>query len=448
MSTRARTIAALLATAMAGVGLLSSPADAARIADRPGATSRGVAVPAFYTPPATLPAANGALVRTEPLPLALSLPGIKGPLPGRATRIMYKSTDNNGQPVAVTGAYVEPAAAWKGPGARPLVVLAPGTMGQGDQCTTSLALQKGLVLGIGASRSTVSVGYEVLAIYGLLAKGIAVVQTDYVGLGTPDRLHTYVDRVDEGHAVLDAARAARALPGTSLTPQSDVGFYGYSQGGGAVASAVELQPTYAPDVPVKATYAGAPPANLGETTAAIDGTELVGAIGWAVNGFVQSDPTLRPLVDKYLSDAGRAALTDLSTMCVGDAIFGYANKRTASWTKGGQSVAQIVAAEPALRAYIDVQLIGTRKPVGVVRVATGVNDNLVPHGQARTLAVDWCRLGGDVVYAPVSSPRTGSPLLNHFGPLLGDQGTASGWLNDRLAGRPATSTCATLPQQP
>jgi len=41
-----------------------------------------------------------------------------------------------------------------------------------------------------------------------------------------------------------------------------------------------------------------------------------------------------------------------------------------------------------------------------------------------------------------------SPLLNHFGPLLTDQGAAVDWLTDRLAGKPAASTCATLPSQP
>jgi hypothetical protein len=441
MSPGFRMSAALLAAAVAATAITGSvPAQAA--------VSRGVSIPAFYTPPAGLPTADGALIRTEPLPLALSLPGITGPLPGRGTRIMYKSTDSNGGPVAVTGAYVEPAAAWLGLGPRPLVVLAPGTMGQGDQCSTSLALQKGLVLGTDEGQTTVSIGYEVLAMYRLLANGIAVVTTDYVGLGTTDRLHTYVNRVDSGHAVLDAARAAKRLPGTSVTATSAVGLYGYSQGGGAVASAAELQPSYAPDVRLKATYAGAPPANLADVTAAIDGSELVGALGWSINGFMQSAPSLQAIVDRYLNDAGRAALSAMSTMCVGDAIFGYANQRSTAWTRNGQSLASIIAAEPTLKAFIGEQLIGTRKPAGVVRVATGVSDNLVAHGQARTMAADWCRRGGQVVYDPIVLLDTGSPLLNHFGPLLTDQGTAVDWLTHRLAGLPALSNCALMPLMP
>ncbi|HKT04080.1 MAG TPA: lipase family protein [Rugosimonospora sp.] len=401
-------------------------------------------IPAFYTPPAALPQANGALVRTEALPLAVSLPGITGTLPGRATRLMYKSTDSNGAPVAVTGAYIEPTAAWTGNGPRPLVVVAPGTMGQGDQCSASFGLEHPVVV----TPNTISVGYEILAMYRLLANGIGVVVTDYVGLGTTDRLHTYVNRVDEGHAVLDAARAARALPGTSLTPGSLIGLYGYSQGGGATAAAAELQPSYAPDVPLAGAYVGAPPADLAAVTRAIDGSALAGALGWAVNGFVQADPALRPILNGYLNAAGQAALTDLSTMCVGDAILTYGYQHSTAWTTTGQSISDIVATVPVAQAVFAKQRIGTLKPTGPVRVATGVNDNLVPHAQARTLAVDWCGLGGNVTYVPVNAPALGDALLNHFGPLLADQAPAIDWLTNRLTGQPGVSNCSTMPTQP
>ncbi|MBW8795522.1 MAG: alpha/beta fold hydrolase [Streptomyces sp.] len=432
--------AAVTAAACLGAQALSdTPATAAD-----EVVSRGVAIPAFYNPPAQLPAADGALIRTEPLRLALSLPGLDGPLPGSATRLMYKSTDSGGQSVAVTGAYIEPSAAWQGDGPRPLVVVAPGTMGQGDQCAASLGLEHPLT----ANGRTVSVGYEDLAIYRLLAKGIAVVVTDYVGLGATDRLHTYVNRVDEGHAVLDAARAARAVDGASVTDGSPVGLFGYSQGGGATAAAAELQASYAPDVTLAGTYAGAPPADLTSVTKAIDGSELAGALGWSLNGFLQSDPSLKPIAEAHLNAAGKAALADLSTMCVGDAIFGYAYAKSTKWTTDGQSISDIIAGTPALQSFLNSQRIGTLTPSGPVRVATGVSDNLVPHSQARQLAVDWCRRGGDVTYKAVVLPDVGSALLNHFAPLLTDQTDAVHWLADRLAGRAATSNCSSMPVQP
>ncbi|CAM5280043.1 Alpha/beta fold hydrolase OS=Streptomyces tendae OX=1932 GN=GUR47_22615 PE=3 SV=1 [Streptomyces tendae] len=439
----------MLAAAIAAVLALGAQAVPAAAADGPAGdsaptTSRGVEIPAFYTPPSELPGADGALIRSEPLPLALSLPGIGGPLPGRATRLMYKSTDANGEAVAVTGAYIEPAVKWRGDGPRPLVAVAPGTMGQGDQCAASMALEHPLRL----NGQTVSVGYEDLSVYRLLLRGVAVVVTDYVGLGTTDRLHTYVNRVDGAHAVLDAVRAARSLDSASVTSDSRVGLFGYSQGGGATAAAAELQPAYAPDVRLAGTYAGAPPADLTEVTAAIDGGDLAGALGWSLNGFLQTEPALRPIADRYINEAGQEALKDLSTMCVGDALFGYGGDSSTDWTKTGQSISDVIRAEPVLQNFLAEQRIGTLRPGSPVRVATGVSDDLVPHGQARRLAVDWCAKGGQVTYVPVLLPGVGSGLLNHFAPLLTDQGNAIAWLTDRLSGEPAGSNCRSMPVQP
>jgi len=436
--------AALTATACLGAQCLAlTTATAATASDE--IVSRGVTIPEFYNPPTSLPTSDGTLIRSEPLPLALTLPGLDGStLPGTATRLMYKSTDSNGQPVAVTGAYIEPSADWSGDGPRPLVALAPGTLGQGDQCSASMGLEHPLSL----NSQTLSVGYEDLAIYRLLAKGVAVVVTDYVGLGATDRLHTYVNRIDQAHAVLDAVRAARSVTGASVTAGSPVGLYGYSQGGGATAAAAELQASYAPDVTLAGTYAGAPPADLTSVTKAIDGSELAGALGWSLNGFLQSDPALKPLAEAHLNDAGKAALTDLSTMCVGDALFGYGYTQSSSWTTDGESISDIIASTPALRSFLDEQRIGTLKPSGPVRLATGVSDNLVPHAQARQLALDWCAKGADVTYKAVVLPGVGSALLNHFAPLLTDQGAAISWLTDRLAGKPTHSNCWTMPVQP
>ncbi|MGW3190376.1 lipase family protein [Streptomyces ardesiacus] len=448
MPPRPRMLAAAIAAALA-LGAQAVPAVAADGAADGAAggattTSRGVEIPAFYTPPSELPGADGTLIRSEPLPLALSLPGIDGPLPGRATRLMYKSTDANGEAVAVTGAYIEPAAKWRGDGPRPLVAVAPGTMGQGDQCAASMALEHPLRL----NGQTVSVGYEDLSVYRLLLRGVAVVVTDYVGLGTTDRLHTYVNRVDGAHAVLDAVRAARSLDQASVTSASRVGLFGYSQGGGATAAAAELQPSYAPDVELAGTYAGAPPADLTEVTKAIDGSDLAGALGWSLNGFLQTEPALRPIAERYVNEAGEKALKDLSTMCVGDALFGYGGKSSKEWTRTGQSLSDIIRAEPALQDFLAKQRIGALRPAGPVRVATGTGDDLVPHGQARRLAVDWCDKGGKVTYVPVVLPGVGSGLLNHFAPLLADQGNAISWLTDRLSGKAAGSNCWSMPVQP
>lgn len=439
-----RVLVTALAVAAVAPAALIAPATAAESGT--AVVSRGVEIPEFYNPPATLPAADGELVRTEPLPLGagLSIPGI-GSLPGTATRVMYKTTDNNGDPAAVTGAYIEPFAAWSGPGARPLAVVAPGTMGQGDQCSASLGLERPIFF----NGRTVSVGYEDIGIYRLLARGVAVMVTDYVGLGATDRLHTYVDRVDSGHAVLDAARAARRVPDASVTSASRVVLYGYSQGGGATASAAELAATYAPDVDLVGAYVGAPPADLRATAQGIDGSALVAALGWTINGLAQSNPELQPILDENLSAKGHAALEDLSTACVGDGISSYPFQRSSSWTTTGESLDDIIEREPEVQAIMAEQKLGDLAPRIPVRLATGTEDDIVPHAQARQLAVDWCGRGVKVTYQAVVLPNLGDGLItNHITPLLVDQTAAVNWLTDRVKGVAVGSNCATMPLQP
>ena len=85
---------------------------------------------------------------------------------------------------------------------------------------------------------------------------------------------------------------------------------------------------------------------------------------------------------------------------------------------------------------------------GPVRVVTGVQDDIVPHEQARQLAVDWCAQGGDVTYKAVRLPNLGDKLLtNHLAPLITDQGDAVAWLTDRLEGEPTGSNCWSMPAQ-
>jgi len=403
----------------------------------------------FYDPPPEVPAAPGELVRTEPMRLAASVSfgGRVSSLPGTATRIMYSSTDATGRPVAVSGVYIEPTKRWWGGGDRPLVSFAEGTQGQGDSCAPSRTLEKALVV----DSEAVAIGYEIPNIYAFLDRGIAVVVTDYIGLGTTDRVHSYVVRLDSGHAVLDAARVASAVPGASVTADSPVGLYGYSQGGGAVASAAELAPTYAPELDVKGAYAGAPPADLAAVMRSADDTSLTGVIGFALNGISQYEPGLQAALEPEISDHGRATLSALSTGCIGDALLtsGTAFTSTASWTTSGDSLYDVAQRVPEALAAIDRQRIGTLAPEVPVMVLTGTKDDIVGHGQAKQLAKAWCAKGVDVRYVPVVQPVSShGTALNHLGPAITRSLQSQEWLVDRLQGRTMYDNCAFLPLLP
>jgi pimeloyl-ACP methyl ester carboxylesterase len=393
----------------------------------------------FYLPPSPLPAgAPGEVIRSEPSHLALSVPGIGGTLPGEATRIMYRSTDSNDDANAVTGTYIDPAAPWTGPGPRPLVVLAPGTQGQGDQCAPSKMLNNVITytppLGF-------MVEYEVLAAYALLSQGYGVVITDYEGLGTPGA-HTYVNRASQGHAVLDAARAAQQLPGTKISGDGPVATYGYSQGGGAAAAAAEIAGEYAPELDLVGTYAGAPPADLKATLEQVDGGILTGVIGYTLNGLLNSDPELQPIIDDNINEAGKAMLNLVANQCVGETILNVGLHRTNEYTETGEPMSVVLDRLPKAQEILAKNKIGERTPNAPVLVQSGTSDDVVPHGQAVELAGDWCGKGATVqlsaVQVPTLVPGSGA---GHVIPDILGLGEAQNWIKDRFYGVPAPSNC-------
>ncbi|MBC9225876.1 triacylglycerol lipase [Aeromicrobium sp. 636] len=418
---------AVAAAAALALGLASAPSATA-------APSEG-----FYDPPADLPAGNGTLVRSEPMKLALTLKGLY--MPGTATRLLYTSTDEAGAPAAVTGAYIEPTKKWTGKGPRPLVAVAAGTQGQGDACAPSKSLETFL----NVQGNELGIGYEIPSIHDFLNRGMAVVLTDYIGLGTTDRVHTYTNRLDMGHALLDAARAALKLPNTSVTAASPVGLYGYSQGGGAAGSAAELAPTYAPELNLKGAFAGAPPANLVEVLKSADGTDLTGVIAYAINGITPYHPELQGALDELATPAGKEALEKVKTQCIGSTLLSYGFQKTSKWTTNGKSLYDTVKNDPALRAPVDAQRIGTLKPSIPVQVLTGTKDDIVDHAQAKQLAKDWCAQGVNVTYVPVIQPiGTGGTALNHLTPMITRLVPSHDWLADRLAGKSVRSNCSSL----
>jgi pimeloyl-ACP methyl ester carboxylesterase len=80
-----------------------------------------------------------------------------------------------------------------------------------------------------------------------LARGIAVVATDYQGLGTIGP-HPYMVVRPGAYGVLDSVRAVqKSFPAIG----KKVLLAGYSQGAGAAFEAAALQPTYAPDIDIR-----------------------------------------------------------------------------------------------------------------------------------------------------------------------------------------------------
>ena len=390
----------------------------------------------FYTPPDPLPHGEpGDLIRTEPSRLVLEPSGQLGAIMATGTRIMYRSNDARGNPTAVTGTYFEPYNPWPGQGPRPMLVYGPGTQGQGDQCAPSRQFNQGIHW---RPYLDLAFNYEELFVATMVARGFAIVMTDYDGLGTPG-LHTYVSRVAEGNAMLDAARAAKRLPGTSLDPNGPIAFWGYSQGGGAAASAAELASRYAPELRVVGTYAGAPPADLKELFPYADGSALVGVVGYALNSVITAYPEHEAAIRATLTPRGADLLFKVQDQCIAETIAKFMFRHLQPYFN--KDIYQLVHQEP-FNGLFDEQRIGRLKPNAPALILSNRYDPLVPWTGANQLGRDWCAQGADVQFWTNEEPPFMNKLVvNHGLPMLVDGERAMQWIADRFNGLPTTPNC-------
>ncbi|OLR93107.1 triacylglycerol lipase [Actinokineospora bangkokensis] len=353
---------------------------------------------AFYTPPAPLPdGVAGDVIWWRPMADRSN---------AKQYLVLYRSTSATGQPIAVSGRVVVPKAAWKGTGPRPVVSVAAGTRGIGDGCAPSKYLD-----------------YEAPFVDPMLNKGWALALSDYEGLGTPG-VHTYVVGQSEGHAVIDAVRAATRLPAAGLAAGGPVAFSGYSQGGGGAAWAGELAPTYAPDLKVVGITAGGTPADLIAVSKLLDGGVGFGFLLLASLGFNAAYPELD--LPRYLNAKGQELFATKQDVCV-DQVFGYVFQRISDYTTSNP------LNDPAWQSRLNENKLGARAPKAPIFLFHGQFDEIIPLEQAQTLRKQYCAAGVKVNW--------GTYIGEHVTTMAFASGDVVNYLTDRFAGKAAKSNC-------
>jgi len=412
-----RTRLAQVVFALSIFGILTVPAVAS------ATPVEGPSGSAFYTPPTPAPTGNaGELIWYRPATLNL-----KVTLPeNKAWTVLYQSTAQRGEPDFVTGTVIVPTARWSGTGTRPVVTIGIGTQGIAPQCAPSKQMVTGTEYAAGEIIEALRAGY-------------AVDVTDYQGY-TNGAIPTYTAGRAEGQAVLDVVRAGRQVPGSGLTESNPTYAWGYSQGGQAVGWAGELQAAYAPNVKLSGIAAGGVPANLREfgaftgpsTSSAL---EILSAIGLESAYPTLKLGTLTPAGEKAVADALNECVTELLTTLKGASFQEYTTEH--------KGVQELEETEPQFKAALEEQnLDNAAVPVPVYHYH-GLEDEMVPISQDVNLHYDWCTLG----------VKDDLQLYNgeHLFTAAMASGNALKWIQERVAGRTAPSTCgkhsagATLP---
>lgn len=372
-----RVVAGLAAVSLVIAGALGGCADASNSRsesdagpdDNPSAASPGVSH------------ASGQVVTKT---------GFKVNAPARAQRIVFTSTGaRDKRQTALSGTVLQPYNRWTKDSVRPLAVIAPGTLGMADNCASSVAMR--------FEAPPTPPAPE------LLAAGWNVAIVDYQGLGTPGT-HPYLNRAAAGYNTLDMARAA--INELALPADTPIALFGYSQGGGATAAAAELAAEYAPELNIRAVYAGAIPANLTETALHIRGSALAGLVGYAMNGIMAEYPeTVKP-IENMMSPLGKDFLKLTADECIGATLERWPRNDTKAFTANGLGIAENLRSanfSPVVRHRLDEQSLGTKAPSVPVFVTHNVRDDVLPVTSARELVQTWQKAGTDITYVEVDS---------------------------------------------
>jgi len=342
---------------------------------------------------------HGDLLRYQPVPLP-------DPLDGDRYRILYRSVTPSGKPTFVTGMLTVP------PGDAPddgwgLISHAHGSTGLADDCAPSAKPD-----GLGSVEASLvqSTGRE---------HGYAVVSTDYEGQGGPGR-HPFLNGVSEGRSVLDAARAARQVPGVELTPTA-TGLAGYSQGGHAILWANQLAEAWTPELEIIGTVSGAPASELEDAA-----TGEVFADGGAVLLFagLATDEHEAEL-DDLLTDAGRKVLETAERSCTA------AQDRS---LRGAEFFTVDPLTTEPWKDLLAENTPGASPGASPVLIVHGDADVNVP-AELSVALMDRLCASGDVV------ERRVAPGLDHIAGAIPTYQQGIAWLDDLATGTEPTDAC-------
>ena len=364
----------------------------------------------------------GTPLRVQPLaPVGLRWPQV----PASATRIEYVATDSRDRLITTTGAVLVSHAPNAGHG---VVAFAPSTQGVAAHCNPSWSCEVGVH--VFARPFDLIAAYEQPVINYFLARGLDVVFIDYPRDPELD-IQFYCDHDAAARSLVDAVTAARQLG--LISACAPVGLWGFSQGGGCVAAALERHAAGESPVEVAGAVVGAPPADVAAVLDHVEGSLWSGVIGYATAGLAVTSAQLRTEVFSLLSARGVREMARLVGTCMVGASQLVRNLDTREWTRSGRSLSEELCEWPALRAECQRRLLGKRAPRVPVVLWGSTHDDVIPVTAVRALRERWCAGGAQVEWRENGLLRIpGGTGLNHFLPYYRHAVADAEWLWDRL----------------
>ncbi len=327
----------------------------------------------------------------------------------QAWNMIYVTEGVHGQLEYVSGEIYIPRAPSAGP--RKLIIWGIGTPGFQDSCAPSrnpLYMPNSRVPGIEA----------------LLARGYVVVMSDYQGLGTPGAF-AYLQGEAQAKSSLDAARAARKFPLANVG--TELGVYGFSQGGQTALWVSHLARDYAPEFTLVGAVPIAPAArHLDLSYYDLGIPENSGYFITRMAGLQVGHPELR--LRDILTEAGLELLTAQAWGCY--EIFGAGAGMSEPYAK-----AEALDAGPwreRLEENDDFLPIPASIPVFIIQ---GDADIDVPVELTREVNADLCAQGNQLEYLELPGLDHSYEIQRVAGSMVAD------WFSARFNGEALNNYC-------
>ncbi|MEU6827474.1 lipase family protein [Nocardia beijingensis] len=368
----------------------------------------------FYAAPADLAAhAPGDVLEVRALPPLAIFPG------SAVTLVKFRSTNSRGAPIAATTTVLTPV------GRRPegpLLSYQHFINALGTGCAISHKLYGG--------DPNLAVTTPILNM--ALAQGWSVALPDHLG----PQFALGAARLG-GQIVLDGIRAVRRLPALA-TEHSPTVLAGYSGGGLATAWAAALQPTYAPELELAGAAIGGAPMNLVTVaeTLGMDRHPSFGLAMAAAIGLEREYPD-RLRTSAYLNPRGLAVAHDMADSCSNEILTAgvdgsareYLTDTSILDSRGARSVVE----ENSIELYEGV-------PKTPILEWHSPNDRQIPIVAIEKTVRRWCAAGVRVQSLLVPSIEL-PPALEHVVPAAQGAPAVGLWLDARVRGEPAPTTC-------
>lgn len=374
----------------------------------------------------------GAVLKTRTVPYHVA--GL--PAPVQAVQLLYRTSDAKGRPAANVTSVLRPVAGGD-------FTKAVSYQSFYDSANPADGPSRAIAGGVRLGSALFDV--ETTLIAPQLAQGHPVIIAD-----TEGQRADFLAGPEYGRNTLDSVRAATRSAATGLNNSSKIGMIGYSGGSVATGWAAQLAPKYAPDVNARLVGAalGGVPVDPAHMLRYANGSAL-----WAPVMPMALATTARAFgadYRPYLSDFGKRMFAKVQGAAMVDVIGRYPALR---WQRLMKPRYRTIGSVPPMVATLNKINMGsaptpstpmflgqgaTGAPEGTLKSnvpGVGAGDGITVTGDVRSLARQFCATGNSEI------KYTQYDLLSHntAAPVWSTQ--AVQWLNDRLAGKAAPSSC-------